>query len=86
MRILFFILFVYILIKLFRGMTVFKNVKKASDQFKKAYSNPYGNPTARQESPLIDEMKKCPTCGTFNPMSIALRRGSEYFCDTQCLK
>ncbi|MBF0491838.1 MAG: hypothetical protein HQM15_03570 [Deltaproteobacteria bacterium] len=82
MRFLIFIFCLYVLFKMFRGNSGNKGPVKPRQGFR----NSYAGPSAKQEAPLIDEMKKCPTCGTFNPTAIALRRGSEFFCDEKCLK
>lgn len=33
---------------------------------------------------VIEEMKRCPACGTFNPKSYALYFEGEYFCGMDC--
>jgi len=36
------------------------------------------------QSLVVDEMKRCPSCGTFNPKSHALQFHGEYFCSEEC--
>ncbi len=33
---------------------------------------------------VVEEMKRCPTCGTFNPKSLALLDKEQYFCSIEC--
>ncbi|HKY63684.1 MAG TPA: hypothetical protein VJR29_09715 [bacterium] len=35
-------------------------------------------------SGVIDEMKRCPTCGTYNPTRLAYRKKDLYFCNDRC--
>lgn len=35
-------------------------------------------------SGVIDEMKRCPTCGTYNPTRLAYRKKDLYFCNARC--
>jgi len=35
-------------------------------------------------APVIEEMKRCPACGTFNPKSYALYFEGEFFCGMEC--
>lgn len=33
---------------------------------------------------VIDEMKPCPACGTFNPTRLAYEKKGLYFCEKRC--
>ena len=33
---------------------------------------------------IVDEMKPCPSCGTFNPTRLAYEKKGLYFCDQRC--
>lgn len=41
-------------------------------------------PGPRPSDRVIEEMKRCPACGTFNPKSYALMFEGEYFCSMEC--
>lgn len=42
------------------------------------------SPKPNSQSRVIEEMKRCPACGTFNPKSYALYFEGEYFCSMDC--
>jgi YHS domain-containing protein len=33
---------------------------------------------------VIDEMRRCPVCGTYNPTRLAYRKKELYFCNERC--
>ncbi len=41
-------------------------------------------PENQAQSRVIEEMKRCPSCGTFNPKSYTLYYEGEYFCSMEC--
>lgn len=46
-------------------------------------NNPFQNQAS--QGMIMEEMKKCPSCGTFNPKSIALIKNENFFCNEKCL-
>ncbi len=57
-----------------------KNTKKKPRRF-----HPNTHPQASKAQDLvIEEMKRCPTCATFNPKSYAVYYEGEYFCSIEC--
>ena len=81
LRILFFILCLYIFYLLFFSKK--KDDKKSRKQrFRVVYPPPDSNPPS--QNLIVDEMKRCPACGTFNPKSHAVESHGEYFCNEEC--
>ena len=40
--------------------------------------------SARGPGRVLDEMKPCPQCGTYNPTQMAAQYKGLYFCDQRC--
>jgi len=74
-RILILFLLVYLLIRLFIWL---RNRTRFFFQGLGSRSRPQGN------SRVIDEMKACPQCGTYNPTRSALAKKGLYFCNKRC--
>ncbi len=76
LRFIFAVLFFYFLFKFFTHARKDFGFKK-----RKTYKD-----TPSAQNLIVDEMKKCPACGTFNPLSHALRDGKDFFCNEECKK
>lgn len=60
-------------------------VTKDSKSKAKAKQRKRPPPSSASSSHMIlDEMKRCPTCDTFNPKSYAYFLKGAYYCDAQC--
>ena len=80
-RILLFILCIYIVYRLLVPSK--KDGSKKKSRFRVVYPPPPSQSPPSQ-SLVVDEMKRCPSCGTFNPKSHALLFHGEYFCNEEC--
>ncbi len=58
--------------------------KRDRNPNQESYSNSQRASPSERQMIVIDEMKKCPTCGTFNPKSHALEYKGKYYCDVKC--
>lgn len=70
LRFLLFLFILYLIYKVFQKLM--GGPKKVS-----------GSPGGKK---VIDQMKACPQCGTYNPSRQAYAYKGLYFCDRQCLK
>lgn len=70
---------VYYVYKKFSNQASRKVKSKKSQRF---HASSYPPPQAADR--VIEEMKRCPACGTFNPKSYALLFQGEFFCSMEC--
>ena len=81
LRLLLFLILLYLLLRLLRRPPI---QGKASSR-----SRPKEPPRAQPRPPggapkVVDEMKPCPQCGTYNPTRLAYVKNELYFCDQRC--
>jgi len=74
-------LFVYIVLRMIRRLLV-----GPGPQRRPPPPPPSANGERRPPPPprVVDEMKPCPACGTFNPTRLAYEKKGLYFCDERC--
>ncbi len=83
---LLFIFLIYLFVKIF-----FPSSKKSSrpknSRFRSTPPPPFSKvrPEKKPEEKIVDEMKRCPVCGTYNPKTFARVHRGEYFCDESCV-
>ncbi len=73
--------FVYIVLRMIRRLLIGRGPAPSSAP------PPPRNDAQRAPPPpprVVDEMKPCPTCGTFNPTRLAYEKKGLYFCDERC--
>lgn len=80
LRIFLFFLCLYIFYLLFFSKRDPKKGKK--QKFRVFHGGP--PPPSEEQNLIVDEMKRCPSCGTFNPKSHAVKFQGEYFCNEEC--
>ncbi|MFO1463508.1 MAG: hypothetical protein U1F66_06995 [bacterium] len=78
LRLLILALFVYFVLRLIRRLLL-----RPASKARGGWQAPSGGP-ARPPPKVIDEMKPCPACGTFNPTRLAYEKKGLYFCDQRC--
>lgn len=82
------ILFAIIIYYIYRSYSKRKspNVKKKRPRPVYYYGSPQRPPPPQDipQNRVIEEMKRCPACGTFNPKSYTLYYEGEYFCSMEC--
>ena len=81
LRFLFLVLLVYYLLRWLRGLLPKPRLRPR--QGPQNPPGPMGRPPSSQPK-VIDEMKPCPACGTFNPTRLAYEKKGLYFCDQRC--
>jgi hypothetical protein len=69
-------LIIYVLLRVLRRVVSLLAPKTSSAR--SGSSSPSGS------GGVIDEMKRCPTCGTYNPTRLAYRKKDLYFCSQRC--
>ncbi|HCU25271.1 MAG TPA: hypothetical protein DF383_09650 [Deltaproteobacteria bacterium] len=81
-----FILYAFLLYLLFRLLRRLTQRGGASSRSKTWSSQrvPPRHSTPRRPPQVIDEMKPCPACGTFNPTRLAFPQKNLYFCNRRC--
>ncbi len=52
--------------------------------FRSRQAAPRHDPSPSGPPKVIDEMKPCPACGTFNPTRLAYEKKGLYFCEKRC--
>lgn len=78
LRLFFLAIVIYLLLRLVRR--VVSSLASGASAPRPTSSAPQG-PAG---SGVIDEMKRCPTCGTYNPTRLAYRKKDLYFCNDRC--
>lgn len=83
-RLFFLALVIYLLLRLLRRV-VSALAPGASAPRSRPRSEPSPGPSGPMgSSGVIDEMKRCPTCGTYNPTRLGYRKKDLYFCNARC--
>lgn len=78
------IILVLILAYYFYRLYSRRKIKNANKKKSRRFYPPPHPETPRAQDRIIEEMKRCPACGTFNPKSYALYYEGEYFCSIEC--
>lgn len=75
------VILVYYIYRLYSKRKIASAKKKRPRPFYH-HAPPYSE--NKSQSRVIEEMKRCPSCGTFNPKSYALFYEEEFFCGLEC--
>lgn len=78
-----FLILVAIIYLLLRLVSRFFSKAKQGPKFR-ARSVPRAAGSGSGPTKVIDEMKACPQCGTFNPTRLAYEKKGLYFCEARC--
>lgn len=81
LRLIFLALVVYFLLRLVRRVVSALASGASAPRSREKYSAPQ---SPAGSGGVIDEMKRCPTCGTYNPTRLAYRKKDLYFCNDRC--
>jgi len=81
LRLFLFAIFVYFLLRMVRRVVAALAPRPSTPRHREPRTS---DPVHEGPSGIIDEMKRCPTCGTYNPTRLAYRKKDLYFCNDRC--
>jgi hypothetical protein len=73
------LLLIFLIYLFYRFLAWFRDIPKKSSPSARNKSRP-----APAKKPVIDEMKACAQCGTYQPARSAFQKNGLYFCNYEC--